>query len=120
VVPRGPAAPETSVGHRRVAFRRLADGANLLFDKGIAGSAVVGADVEIRQPALEKEGADRADRVAIVENGDAVHGPDVLDFGLQYPMVRFVEAQHALRRLCRVRLLAFDPERLFVEIRQWN
>ena len=72
VVAGGPAALEAAVDDMRVAGSGGADFLRRRLDRRGAAQPAIGADVEIGQPAFEQERHDRADRMAIVEDGDAV------------------------------------------------
>ena len=67
-----PAALETAVGDAGIARRGGADRGDSRLDARRAGSTAVGADVEIRQRAVEQIRDLRADRVAIIKDGVAV------------------------------------------------
>src|SRR3954452_14428042 len=67
-----PAALEATVDDMAVTTCCGTDIARRSFDLRSAALAVVGADVEVGQPALEQERTVRTDRVTVVEDGDAV------------------------------------------------
>src|SRR5262245_3818691 len=79
VVTRRPAALEAAVDDVAITRCRGTDFPRLILYLRSATRAVIGADVEIGQPALEQERAKRADRVAVVEDGDAVLVLDPVD-----------------------------------------
>lgn len=60
-----------------------------------AALAVIGADVEIRQRSIEQERAQQADRVAVIEDGDAVLSLHPLDLGGERGVVRLMEERRA-------------------------
>src|SRR5690606_17656047 len=68
VVAGRPAAPEAAVEDMGVAPGAGADSGDGGLDRGRAGLAAVGADVEIGQHAVEEEGNARPDRVAVVDD----------------------------------------------------
>ena len=79
VVARGPAALEAAVDDMAVAPCRRADGAHAFGQALCAAPAAVVADIEVGQPAFEKEGNGAADRMAVVKHGMAVERLDPLD-----------------------------------------
>src|SRR4051812_3420826 len=66
VVARGPAALEAAVDDMGITRCRGTDFPRFILYPRSATHAVIGADVEVGQPALEQERAVRADRVAVV------------------------------------------------------
>ncbi len=102
VMPGRPAALEAAVEDAGVTLGRSGDVDRRLLDGRRAGPAHVRADVEVRQLALEQERDMRADRVAVVEDGDAVHGLDPLDLGRKGGVIGRMEFAQPRRR-CRPR-----------------
>src|SRR5690606_10721555 len=88
-----------------------------LFDGRIACPAAVGADVEIRQPAVEQEGNMRADRMAVIEDGHTVDRLHALDFGQKRGMIGRMEPLQPERDIGRIGTLSLLPYRPAVEIR---
>ncbi|MNX55615.1 hypothetical protein D3C86_863830 [compost metagenome] len=86
------------------------------FDRGVASCAHIRADVEIRQLAFEQEGNMRTDRMAIIENGDAMNGFDPFDFRRKRCVIGRVKGFQTVCDVVLSGLLPFIPDRLAVEI----
>ncbi len=111
VVAGDPAALEAAVGDVAEAALRH-HGLEPLAQRRRAGAAVIGAEIEDRQLALEEPRDDGADRVAVVEQGIAVRGLHPRDLVGERPVVGVEAGAAALLDLVRVWLLALAVERL--------
>src|SRR5690606_28289276 len=85
-------------------------------DGRIARRATVGADVEIGQSALEQKRDQRADRVAIIKDGNAMFCAHTCDLRLKGSMIRAVKIVAAKCDVGLGRLFAVLPDRIAVKV----
>ena len=86
VVARDPSAAEAAIGHARER-RRVADPLHRRGERAVAARAVVRADVELRQLAVEQPRHARADRMRVVQHHLPVFRAQALEFARERGVV---------------------------------
>ena len=83
VMPRDVAALVAPVQHPRVIRLRMYGREHCIDQRGFAGGAVGGAEVQVGQPALEEARQHRGDRVRVPEHDARMHGAQPREFARQ-------------------------------------
>ena len=114
IMARGPAAAKPSVDHEGE-IRPAASGFDIADDAPVRRPSIVGADIQMRQDAVEKPRYDGTDGVRVIEDDAMMEAPKAGDLLIQHGMIRIEEKPAAARDLFFTRLQPFAIKRLAIE-----